>query len=263
MTQSLNTAATGMAAQQTNLDVISNNLANVNTTGYKSERAEFQDLMYQTESTAGVSTAGTSAKPAATQVGLGSTFSATESNFTNGALTSTGNPLDMSINGSGFFKVLLPDGQFGYTRDGSFQTDSNGLLVTSDGYPVQPPITIPQGSTSISVSNQGVVSVVEPGSSDTVQLDPPINVTMFANPGALQRMGQNLFLENKASGSPQDGNPGANGSGSIASGYLEGSNVQVVTEMVNMIMAQRAYEINSKAIQTSDEMLSTVNGLKR
>jgi flagellar basal-body rod protein FlgG len=263
MTQSLNTAATGMAAQQTNLDVISNNLANVNTTGYKAERAEFQDLMYQTANTAGVSSAGTSAKPSATQVGLGSTFSATESNFSVGALTSTGNPLDVAINGSGFFKVLLPDGQFAYTRDGSFQTDATGLLVTSDGYPVQPAITIPQGSTSISVSNQGVISLVEPGSSDTQTLSPPINVTNFPNPGALQRMGQNLFLENAASGSPQDGNPGANGTGGLASGYLEASNVQVVQEMVNMITAQRAYEINSKAIQTSDEMLNTANGLKR
>jgi flagellar basal-body rod protein FlgG len=263
MMQSMNTAATGMAAQQTNLDVISNNLANVNTTAYKSQRAEFQDLMYQTVSTAGVSASGSSAQPGTTQVGLGTTFAATESNFAAGALTTTGNPLDMAITGNGFFQVLMPDGSFAYTRDGSFKTDSTGLLVTSDGYPVDPPITLPNGASSISVNAQGVISVIQPGSSDAVNLSPPINITMFSNPGALQRVGQNLFLANKASGSPETGTPGQNGSGSIVAGYLEGSNVQVVQEMVNMIMAQRAYEINSKAIQTSDEMLSTANGLKR
>jgi len=263
MMQSMNTAATGMAAQQTNLDVISNNLANVNTTAYKSARAEFQDLMYQTVGTAGVATSGASAQPMTTQIGLGSTFSGTESNFTAGALTTTGNPTDMAINGSGFFQVLRPDGSFAYTRDGSFKTDSNGLLVTSDGYPLDPPITLPNGATSVSVSSQGVVSLIQPGSSDTVNLSPPISVTMFANPGALERVGQNLFVANKASGSALTGTPGENGSGTIVSGYLEGSNVQVVQEMVNMIMAQRAYEINSKAIQTSDEMLTTANNIKR
>lgn len=259
----MNTAATGMVAQQTNLDVISNNLANVNTTGFKSERAEFQDLMYQTVSSAGVSASGSSSPPAATQIGLGSTFSATESNFAAGALTSTGNPLDMAVNGNGFFQVLMPDGSFAYTRDGSFQTDSTGLLCTSNGYPLDPPITVPNGASSISVNAQGVISVIQPGSADAVNLSPPIGVTMFSNPGALQRVGQNLFVANKASGSPVTGTPGQNGAGTIVGGYLEGSNVQVVQEMVNMIMAQRAYEINSKAIQTSDEMLTTANNLKR
>jgi flagellar basal-body rod protein FlgG len=263
MTQSLNTAATGMAAQQTNLDVISNNLANVNTTAYKAERAQFQDLIYQTVSSAGVSTSGTAAKPNATQIGLGSTFAATESNFQMGSLTPTGNPLDVAINGNGFFKVQMPDGTFGYTRDGSFQRDSTGLLVTANGYPVEPAITIPAGASSISVSAQGVITAQIPGSSDTTTIDPPINVTMFTNPSALQRNGQNIYSANAASGAPLDGTPGQNGSGTLAGGYLEGSNVQVVQEMVNMITAQRAYEINSKAIQTSDEMLQTINGLKR
>ncbi len=263
MMQSLNTAATGMVAQQTNLDVISNNLANVNTTGFKSQKAQFEDLMYQTVASATVSTSGSGAQPAATQIGLGSHFAATESNFQMGSLNPTGNPLDVAINGQGFFKVLLPGGSFGYTRDGSFKVDSTGLLVTSDGYPLEPQITVPQGASGISISNQGVITCTAANSTDPVTVDPPIGVTMFANPSALQRAGQNLYLANKASGTGQDGKPGENGSGTVASGVLEGSNVQVVQEMVSMIMAQRAYEINSKAIQTSDEMLSTVNNLKR
>jgi flagellar basal-body rod protein FlgG len=252
-----------MAAQQTNLDIISNNLANVNTTGFKAQRAEFQDLMYQTVSSAGVATSGTSAQPMATQVGLGSTFAATESNFTLGPLNTTGNALDLAINGQGFFKLLMPNGTFAYTRDGTFQVDSSGVLVSTNGYPLDPPITIPQGASSVSVTKNGVISVVVPPNTDTVNLSPAINVTMFANPSALQRIGQNVYVANSASGAPQDGNPGDNGSGTIVSGYLEGSNVQVVNEMVSMIMAQRAYEINSKAIQTSDDMLNTVNNLKR
>jgi len=262
MMQSLHTAATGMVAQQANLDVISNNLANVNTTGYKAEKAEFQDLIYQTRSTATVATSGSSSSPVTTQVGLGSKFSATSTNFAEGSLLSTGSPLDLAISGNGFFKVLRPDGSDAYTRDGSFKVDATGILVTSDGYPLQPPITVPQGSTNVSVDTQGNVTVT--GSNNEVTtLSPPVGLTMFPNPAALERAGQNLFIANAAAGSPQDGKASENGAGTIVSGYQEGSNVQVVTEMVNMIAAQRAYEINSKAIQTSDEMLQTVNGLKR
>jgi flagellar basal-body rod protein FlgG len=263
MMQSLNTAATGMVAQQTNLDVISNNLANVNTTGYKSQRAEFEDLMYQTNTVAGVQSSGTSASPITSQLGLGTINSATSSNFGQGALNSTGNPLDIAVSGDGFFKVLLPNGTAAYTRDGSFQVDSTGLLVTSDGYPVDPPVTMPQNATSITVSNTGQITAVVPNQSGATTVSPGIQLTLFSNPAAMQRIGQNLFVANTASGSPQDGAPGTNGAGTLQPGFLEGSNVQVVQEMVNMIMAQRAYEINSKAIQTSDDMLQTVNNIKR
>jgi flagellar basal-body rod protein FlgG len=261
--QSMNTAASGMAAQQNNLNVISNNLANVNTTGFKSQTAQFEDLMYQTVATAGVASSGTTAPPQNTQIGLGANLAGTESNFAQGSLTPTNNPLDLAINGSGFFKVMMPNGTFAFTRAGNFSVDSNNVLVTPDGYPLEPPITIPQNSNSISVSSQGVISVVDPSTGQTVALSPPIGISMFPNPGALQRIGQSLFSANNASGAEQDTTPGQNGAGTIAGGYLEGSNVQVVTEMVNMIMAQRAYEINSKAIQTSDEMMSTVTNLKR
>jgi flagellar basal-body rod protein FlgG len=262
MMQSLHTAATGMVAQRANLDVISNNLANVNTTGYKEAKAEFQDLIYQTHTAASVATSGSSASPVTTQVGLGSKFSATTTNFTEGSLLSTGNPLDLAISGNGFFTVQMPDGTNAYTRDGSFKVDSSNILVTSDGYPLQPPITMPQGATSITVDAQGNVSATD-ATNTVVTVSPPVQLTTFPNPGALARSGQNLFLANAAAGAPQSGKAGDNGAGTLVSGYQEGSNVQVVTEMVNMISAQRAYEINSKAIQTSDEMLQTVNGLKR
>lgn len=260
--QSLHTAATGMVAQQTNLDVISNNLANVNTTGYKAALAQFQDLIYQTHTLANVPTSGAAASPVTTQVGLGARFSATSTNFMEGSLLSTGNPLDMAISGNGFFKVQMPDGNDAYTRDGSFKVDSANILVTSDGYALQPPITLPQGASAVTIDTQGNVSATN-AQGEVVPVTPPIQLTTFPNPGALQRNGQNLFLATTAAGSPQDGQAGQNGAGTIVSGYQEGSNVQVVTEMVNMISAQRAYEINSKAIQTSDEMLQTVNGLKR
>jgi len=260
--QSMNTAASGMAAQQNNLNVISNNLANVNTTGFKSQSAQFEDQMYQTMATAGVASSGTSAPPQNTQIGLGVNLVGTASNFTQGSLTPTGIPLDLAINGSGFFKVMLPNGTFAFTRAGNFSVDSNNVLVTPDGYALEPPITIPPNASSISVSAQGVISVVD-STGQTQSLSPPIGISMFPNPNAMQRIGQNLFAANNASGAEQDTTPGQNGAGTIAGGYLEGSNVQVVTEMVNMIMAQRAYEINSKAIQTSDEMMSTVTNLKR
>jgi flagellar basal-body rod protein FlgG len=175
----------------------------------------------------------------------------------------TSNPLDVAINGAGFFKVARPDGTFAYTRDGSFKVDANGSLVTSDGMKIEPAVTIPTGASAISISTDGVISVNLPGSPNSTPLSPPLQLTMFANPAGMTRLGQNLYQANAASGDPVDGKPGENGSGDLRPGFLEGSNVQVVEEMVRMILAQRSYEINSKAIQTSDEMLSTLNGLKR
>jgi flagellar basal-body rod protein FlgG len=255
MMRALTTAGTGMIAQQFNLDTISNNLANVNTTGFKHQRAEFTDLMYQTYK-------GSSTNSGAVQVGLGSAFSATASDFSEGALQNTANPLDLAIVGSGFFQVQKADGALAYTRDGAFKRDANGLMVTSDGYPLEPPITIPANATAISVSNTGVVSATIAGQNELQEIG-TIQLAVFPNPAGLTRMGQNLYAAGGASGDPQLANPGATGAGELQSGFLEGSNVQVVEEMVKMIMAQRAYEINSKAIQTSDEMLSTINNLKR
>jgi len=262
MTRSLNTAGTGMVAQQYNLDVISNNLANVNTTSYKQQRAEFQDLMYQTFKASGVSTGTNTTNPVSVQVGLGAAFSANANNFAQGPLQATGNPLDIAINGDGFFQIQRPDGTQAYTRDGSFKRDANGLMVTSDGYPLIPEITIPAGATAIDVSSNGTVSAVIPGSSDPVQLG-QIQIATFSNPSGLNRIGQNLFTPGGASGEATIITPGESGSGELKSSFLEGSNVQVVEEMVRMIMAQRAYEINSKAIQTADDMLGQLNQLKR
>jgi flagellar basal-body rod protein FlgG len=255
MMRALTTAGTGMVAQQFNLDTISNNLANVNTTGYKHQRAEFEDLMYQTYK-------GSSQNSGAVQVGLGTAFAATGSDFSEGALQPTTNPLDMAIVGNGFFQVQKPDGSVAYTRDGSFKQDANGQLVTSAGYPLDPPITIPTNATSVTVSPTGVVSASIPGQAEAQEVG-QIQIALFSNPAGLTRLGENLYQAGGASGDAQLNNPGSTGTGEIKSGYLEGSNVQVVDEMVKMIMAQRAYEINSKAIQTSDEMLSTINNLKR
>ncbi|MBS1705326.1 MAG: flagellar basal-body rod protein FlgG [Armatimonadetes bacterium] len=262
MMRSLTTAGTGMITQQTNLDVIANNLANVNTTGYKEQKAEFQDLMYQTWRGSGSHGQGTTTNPEALQVGLGARLSSTTSYFTQGPLQSTSNPYDMAIIGDGFFSVERPDGTTAYTRDGSFKVDSNGLVVTNDGYPLQPNITVPTEATTVSISQSGVVSAMIAGS-DTPQVLGNITLTTFPNPGGLTRVGQNLYAAGGASGDPQELEPGTGGAGTIQSQHVEGSNVQVVEEMVKMILAQRAYEINSKAIQTSDEMLATLNQLKR
>ncbi len=255
MMRALTTAGTGMIAQQFNLDTIANNLANINTTGFKEQRAEFEDLMYQTYKASAQSSN-------ATQVGLGSVFKSSASNFGIGAIQQTGNATDVAITGDGFFQVRKSDDTIAYTRDGSFKKDAIGQLVTSDGFPLEPPITVPPNATSINIAPNGEVSVTVPGADQPQSLG-TIQIAVFANPSGLTRIGQNLYSSGGSSGDPQLTTPGKDGAGALQSNSLEGSNVQVVEEMVRMIMAQRAYEINSKAIQTSDEMLSILNNLKR
>lgn len=262
MMRSLNTASTGMVAQQNNLDIIANNLANVNTQGYKAQRAEFEDLMYQTIAASGAQASDSRMLPGSLQVGLGVRFSGSGAMFKEGALIATNAPEDLAIVGDGFFKVQLPDGSDGFTRDGNFKLDSNGLLTTGGGNPLQPEITIPTGAQSITISRDGIVSGVRPGDDEPTEFG-RITIAMFANPAGLTRIGQNLFKAGGASGEAQDVTPGQQGSGEIQQGFLEGSNVEIVQEMVRMILAQRAYEINSKAIQTADDMLNVVNSLKR
>lgn len=260
MIQSLNTAATGMVAQQYNLDTIANNLANVNTTAFKLQRAEFEDLTYQTLRSSGAQNEATTT-PAPMQIGLGANYASSVSNFNQGPLQSTGNVLDLAINGVGFFKVLHGTEEV-YTRDGSFTTDQNGDLVSNDGDKLDPSINIPVGSTAVSISTDGTVTAVLPGTTDP-SIVGNIKIFMFSNPGGLTRLGQNLYRAGGASGEAIEATPGSDGSGSLRSSYLEGSNVQVVDEMVRMIAAQRAYEVNSKAIQTADSMLSVLNNLVR
>lgn len=262
MMRALNTAGTGMVAQQFNMDVIANNLANVNTTAFKQQRAEFQDLMYQTFRASGSATGENAVVPQAAQIGLGARFSASAPNFSPGPLQNTGNPLDIAINGDGFLRVTLPDGSFAYTRDGSLKPDANGTLVTSDGYMVEPQVVIPPGTTALNVAPNGQVEGILPGTNEVSPLG-QIQIVLFPNQAGLTRMGQNLFRDGGGSGAPVDATPGESGAGLLRSGFVEGSNVQVVEEMVRMILAQRAYEINSKAIQTSDEMLGILNNLKR
>ncbi|MBL8040242.1 MAG: flagellar basal-body rod protein FlgG [Chthonomonas sp.] len=262
MFRSLTSAGAGMVAQQQNLDVIANNLANVNTTGFKQQAAEFQDLMYATYRASGAANAGSVSAPEPVQVGTGSRLAATANSFRQGPLQATGNVLDLAIMGDGFFSLERPDGTTAYTRDGTFKMDANGLLVTNDGMSVSPNITIPTGATAITISNTGALSAILPGSNQPTTLG-TLRLTMFANPAGLTRVGQNLYLPGGASGDPQEVEPGQSGSGLIQSGFTEGSNVQIVDEMVRMITAQRAYEINSKAIQTADDMLGVLVTLKR
>ena len=260
--RALNTAGTGMIAQQFNLDTIANNLANVNTTAFKGQRAEFQDLMYENFRTAGAKTGSTYSAPISLQIGLGAAFTATAPSMMQGGLNQTGNVFDLAIQGEGFFKVTRPDGSAAYTRDGGFKPDATGRLTTSDGYPVEPEISVPNDVSQVSVGADGKVSGIRNGSSDTVDLG-QIKIDTFPNPAGLSRLGGNLYVQTSASGTAEEKNPGETGAGTLRSGYLEASNVQVVEEMVKMITAQRAYEINSKAIQTADDMLNVVNQLKR
>ncbi|MBE3583197.1 MAG: flagellar basal-body rod protein FlgG [Limnochordaceae bacterium] len=262
MMRSLWTAGSGMIAQQFNIDTIANNLANVNTVGFKRSRVDFQDLLYQTVRFAGSPvTAGTQI-PTGLQVGHGVRPVSTQKIFTTGTFKQTDNPLDLMIEGDGFFQVLMPDGQLAYTRDGAFKIDGQGRLVTSDGFVVQPEITIPPDAVSVNVGTDGTVSVLTSGNNQPQNLG-QLQLARFINPAGLRSMGRNLFAATAASGAPMTGAAGLDGLGSIAQGYLEMSNVQVVEEMVNMILAQRAYEVNSKAIQASDEMLQTANNLRR
>lgn len=262
MIRALWTAASGMEAQQLNVDVIANNLANVNTVGFKKSRVDFQDVMYQTLRAPGSPAARGAQVPTGIQVGLGTRPVATQKMFAQGDFTQTGNPLDMVIEGQGFFQVQRPDGTIGYTRDGSCKLDSQGRLVTSDGYVLQPELTIPSGAESISIGTDGTVSVTLPGQTQPQEVG-QIQIARFINPAGLKSEGRNLFSATAASGDPQTGTPGLNGFGTIAQGFVEMSNVKVVEEMVNMIVAQRAYEINSKSIQTADQMLELSNNLRR
>ncbi|MBW1644794.1 MAG: flagellar basal-body rod protein FlgG [Deltaproteobacteria bacterium] len=262
MIRALWSASTGMQAQQLSIDVVANNLANVNTSGFKKSRPDFQDLLYQAYSQPGTLSAAGNELPTGIQIGLGTKPVAVYKIFTQGDYAETGNELDMAIDGHGFFQILQPDGTTAYTRAGSFKLDSTGAIVTADGYPLQPPITIPTDTTSITISNDGTVSVVQAGQTTSTQVG-TIELGWFSNPSGLKALGKNLFLETDASGPATLGTPGNDGLGTISQGFLEMSNVVVVDEMVKMIVGQRAYEINSKAIQTADEMLQTANNIKR
>ncbi len=254
MIRSLWIAKTGLDAQQTQMDVIANNLANVSTTGFKKSRAVFEDLLYQTVRQPGAKTSQQTESPSGLQIGTGVRPVATERIHTQGNLTKTDNSKDVAIQGSGFFQVLLPDGTTAYTRDGSFQTDSQGQLVTASGFTIQPAITIPNNATSITVGRDGTVSVTLPGTTATSQVG-TLQVATFVNPTGLESRGENLYVETTASGTPTTNTPGMNGAGLLIQNYVETSNVNVAEELVNMIQTQRAYEINSKAITASDQML--------
>ena len=262
MMRALYTAASGMEAQQYQMDTISNNLANVNTTGFRRNEARFQDLVYQ-EMRAPGSPVGASVVPVGQDVGLGVKVGSSEKIFTQGNLIQTGNPLDIAIEGDGFFQVTQPDGTTAYTRDGSFKRDANGAIVTADGYFVNPQITIPQNAQSISIGEDGTVSALVPGSNLPQQLG-QIQLARFVNPAGLSPVGgHNLYTQTAASGAPIVSQAGLNGTGSLQGGYLENSNVQVVQEIVNMIVSQRAFEANSKSITAADEMLQTAVQVKR
>jgi flagellar basal-body rod protein FlgG len=257
MTSALWVAKTGLDAQQTQMAVISNNLANVNTTGFKRGRAVFQDLMYQNLGQAGAQTSTQTQSPSGLMLGTGVQIGATEKLFQQGQMQQTSNSFDLAINGRGFFQIQMPDGSLAYTRDGSFQVNSQGQMVNSSGYPLQPGITIPQAAQSVTVSPDGIVSVTLAGQAAPQQVG-TLTTADFINPAGLEARGSNLYVETAASGNPQTGTPGLNGLGQLAQGSLEASNVNVVEEMVNMIETQRAYEMNSKAISTADQMLQFI-----
>lgn len=247
-------AKTGLDAQQTEMAVVANNLANVNTTGFKASRAVFQDLLYQNVSQVGAASTQNTEQPSGSELGTGVQLVATEKLYTQGNINQTGNTFDMAINGSGFFQVLMPDGTLAYTRDGSFQLSSTGQLVTASGYQVQPAITIPQGAQSVTIGTDGTVQVLLSGQSAPSTVG-TLQLANFVNPAGLQPNGQNLLMQSAASGTAQTGTPGINGLGTLQQGAVESSNVDVVSEMVDMIETQRAYEMNTKAIETNDQML--------
>lgn len=260
MLRALYSAAAGMESQQMNLDVISNNLANVNTTGFKKSKTEFEDLLYQTTRAPGAEQGGGNLLPTGIQIGHGSRLVATSRVFTTGELTQTGEQLDVAINGDGFFEVQMPDGTNSYTRAGSLKTASDGRITTSDGLPIVGGFqAVPAGTTTITIAPTGDVTYTTPTGATSFR----IQLTRFINPNGLESTGRNLYKATLASGTPELGSPGENGFGSLSQGYLEMSNVSVVQEMVNLIMAQRAYEVNSKAVQAADEMLQQGNNLRR
>ena len=260
MLRALYSSAAGMQSQQTNLDVIANNLANVNTTGFKKNKPEFQDLLYQTSRAAGSDQGGGNLLPTGLQVGHGSRLVATSKIFTTGELTRTDERLDVAIQGDGFFEVQMPDGTKAYTRDGALKTAADGRVTTSDGLVLQGGFQpIPAGTTSISIAPTGEVTTSGPNGNQTFR----VQLVRFSNPAGLEAAGRNLYRETPASGSAEQGNPGENGFGDLQQGYLEMSNVKVVEEMVNLIVAQRAYEVNSKAVQAADEMMQISNNLRR
>jgi flagellar basal-body rod protein FlgG len=262
MLRTLWTAATGMQAQNLNIDVISNNLANVNTAGFKRSRADFQDLLYETLRPAGVASAAANEVPTGIQIGHGVRPVATQRIFLQGDLQHTKNQLDMAIEGAGFFQVLQPNGETAYTRAGAFKVDGEGRVVNSDGYLLTPEITIPTDATAVSVGADGTVSVIQAGAAEATEIG-SVELVNFINPAGLKGIGRNLMMETTASGAPIAGTPGEDGLGTIAQGFVEMSNVNVVDEMVGMITAQRAYELNSKAIQAADDMLQTASTIKR
>jgi len=260
MLRALYSSAAGMESQQINLDVISNNLANVNTTGFKKDKAEFQDLLYQTTRAPGADQGAGNQLPTGVQIGHGSRLVATSKIFTTGELTQTGAELDIAIQGDGFFQVQMPDGTLAYTRDGALKKASDGRITTSDGLLVQGGFQpIPAGTTSVNIAPTGEVTTIGANGRQTFQ----VQLVRFVNPSGLQSLGRNLYKETMASGPPETGNPGSNGFGELQQSYLEMSNVKVVEEMVNMIVAQRAYEVNSKAVQAADEMMQLSNNLRR
>lgn len=258
MIRSLWISKTGLDAQQTQMDVISHNLANVSTSGFKKSRAVFEDLLYQNIRQPGAQSSQQTQLPSGLQLGTGVKPVATERIFTQGNLQQTDNSKDVAIQGNGFFQIMMPDGSTAYTRDGSFQMDAQGQLVTSSGFPLQPAITIPANAQSLSIGRDGVVSITTADSTASTQIG-QIQLATFINPTGLQSKGENLYVETTASGNPNTNTPGANGAGLLQQNYLETSNVNVVEELVSMIQTQRAYEINSKAITTSDQMLQKLS----
>ena len=250
-------AKTGLDAQNTRMAVISNNLANVNTTGFKRDRASFEDLLYQTVRQPGASSSQNSQLPSGLMLGTGTRIVATQKQFTQGNIEQTNNSLDVAVQGRGFFQILLPDGSLAYTRDGSFELDSNGQLVTSSGYQLQPTITVPANTQSVTIGSDGTVSALVAGNSAPQQIG-NIQLADFVNPLGLQPIGENLYKETVSSGTPQAGTPGLTGLGTTVQGSLESSNVNVVEELVNMIETQRSYEMNSKAIASADQMMQFV-----
>lgn len=262
MIRALWTAASGMQAQQKNIDVVAHNLANVNTTGFKRSRADFQDLIYQNLKSTGAPATNATQVPTGIQIGLGTRLAAVTKIFTPGDFSQTGNELDIAIEGDGFFQIQQPDGTTGYSRAGAFKRDSQGRVVTPEGNPLLPEIVIPSNATKINIGSDGTVSVQQAGQNAPTTVG-SIQLASFSNPAGLSAQGKNIYLPSDASGTATTGTPGQNGLGSVAQGLLEMSNVNVAEEMVNMIVGQRAYEINSKAVQASDEMLQTANNMRR